>query len=98
MGSSLSWVGPAMGRLVLANSPPFGLFQVQTLGGVYSGELLIPTAPGLSTAEGSREARPSTYVGFESRIVESEPAPQPGAHSSLGPSGTMRDGFRALIE
>jgi hypothetical protein len=33
-GSSLSCVGPAMGRLMLANWPPLALFQVQTLGGV----------------------------------------------------------------
>ncbi len=33
-GSSLSCVGPAMGRLMLANCPPFSLSQVQTLGGV----------------------------------------------------------------
>ena len=35
-GSSFSCVGPAIGRLMLANRPPFSLFQVQTLGGTYS--------------------------------------------------------------
>src|ERR1700733_1569770 len=34
-GSSLSCVGPAIGRLILANLPPFSLSQVQTLGGTY---------------------------------------------------------------
>jgi hypothetical protein len=33
-GSSFSLVGPAIGRLMLANRPPLALFQVQTLGGV----------------------------------------------------------------
>src|SRR5215475_3395403 len=33
-GNSLSWVEPAIGRLMLANLPPLGLFQAQTLGGV----------------------------------------------------------------
>src|SRR5215510_12728877 len=44
-GSSLSCVGPAIGRLMLANWPPLGLFQTQTFGGVYSDELLIVGAP-----------------------------------------------------
>src|SRR6185436_12199218 len=35
-GNSLSWVGPAIGRLMLAKRPPLGLFQAQTFGGVYS--------------------------------------------------------------
>src|SRR5215467_5719450 len=35
-GSSLSCVGPAIGRLMFANRPPLSLFHVQTLGGVYS--------------------------------------------------------------
>src|SRR6516162_5092702 len=34
--SSLSWVGPAIGRLMFANRPPLALFHVQTLGGMYS--------------------------------------------------------------
>jgi hypothetical protein len=29
----------------LANRPPLGLFQTQTFGGIYSGELLIHAAP-----------------------------------------------------
>src|SRR5260370_42184434 len=41
MGKSLSCVGPEIGRLMFANWPPFGFFQVQTLGGVYSDELVI---------------------------------------------------------
>ena len=36
---------PAIGRLMFANRPPFGLFQVQTFGGVYSDELVIHAAP-----------------------------------------------------
>src|ERR1700750_1096003 len=40
-GNSLSCVGPAIGRLMLANLPPLSLFQLQTLGGVYSAESLI---------------------------------------------------------
>src|SRR5690606_11466301 len=35
-GSSFSCVAPAVGRLVLAKWPPFGLSQTQTFGGVYS--------------------------------------------------------------
>ena len=33
-GSALSWVGPATGRLMLANLPPLAGSQVQTAGGV----------------------------------------------------------------
>ena len=33
---ALSWVGPEIGRLMLANCPPLGLLQVQTLGATYS--------------------------------------------------------------
>ncbi len=33
-GSSRSWVGPAIGRLMLANFPPLLGSQVQTFGGV----------------------------------------------------------------
>jgi hypothetical protein len=38
----LSCVGPAIGRLMFANLPPFSLFQLQTLGGVYSDGSVIP--------------------------------------------------------
>src|SRR5215469_10387254 len=39
-GSSLSWVGPAIGRLILANWPPFSFSHFQTFGGTYSVELM----------------------------------------------------------
>src|SRR5271170_2226886 len=45
-GSSFSCVGPAIGRLMFANAPPLGLFQVQTLGGVYSTASFMGMAPG----------------------------------------------------
>src|SRR5579884_2771696 len=44
-GSSLSCVAPDTGRLMLAKRPPLGLFQTQTLGGVYSVVSAIPEAP-----------------------------------------------------
>src|SRR6202140_3684270 len=47
-GSSLSCVGPAIGRLMLANRPPLSLFQLQTLGGTYSDGSVIGLAPGIS--------------------------------------------------
>jgi hypothetical protein len=40
-GSSLSWVAPAIGRVMLAKRPPFSLFQVQTAGGAYSGGIAM---------------------------------------------------------
>src|SRR5262249_19259256 len=46
-GSSFSCVEPAIGRLMFSNLPPLGLFQVHTLGGVYSGVSVIPEAPGM---------------------------------------------------
>src|SRR3954451_10897819 len=36
MGSSCSCVGPAIGRLMLANWPPLGCSHFQTFGGTYS--------------------------------------------------------------
>ncbi len=57
-GSSLSCVGPAIGRLMLANLPPLGLSQTQTLGGVYSGVSVIPEAPGVLRARGDRAQLP----------------------------------------
>src|SRR5882724_10834844 len=42
IGSSLSCVGPAIGRLMLANRPPLSLFHFQTVGGVYRVESFIP--------------------------------------------------------
>ena len=33
-GRALSWVGPAMGRLMLANLPPLSASHFQTFGGV----------------------------------------------------------------
>src|SRR6202020_2322685 len=45
IGSSFSCVDPEVGRLILANRPPLGLFQVQTFGGVDSDEsdmLVVP--------------------------------------------------------
>src|SRR3974390_3896895 len=62
-GSSFSCVGPAIGRLILANWPPLGLFHVQTLGGTYSdslvigrlrrlgGTLIVPPARGCATLQ-----------------------------------------------
>src|ERR1700719_2686587 len=44
-GSSFSCVAPAIGRLMFSNRPPLGLFQLQTLGSVYSGVSVIPQAP-----------------------------------------------------
>src|ERR1700722_12405216 len=41
IGSVFSCVAPATGRLMLANWPPLGLFQVQTFGGTYSVESVI---------------------------------------------------------
>src|ERR1700738_1682926 len=49
-GSSFSCVAPAIGRLMFSNLPPLGLFQLQTLGGVYSGASVIPKAPGCDRA------------------------------------------------
>src|SRR5882724_9233727 len=55
IGSSLSCVGPAIGRLMLANLPPLSLFQVQTFGGSYADvsvncltPCLFPSWPGRS--------------------------------------------------
>src|SRR6202012_806029 len=35
-GSSFSWVGPEMGRFMLAKVAPLGLLHVHTFGGTYS--------------------------------------------------------------
>src|ERR1700733_5138303 len=56
-GSSLSWVGPAIGRLMFANWPPLGLAQVQTFGGVYSDELLISFGSGFQSLRRPAAAR-----------------------------------------
>ncbi|MNH46167.1 hypothetical protein D3C79_1088380 [compost metagenome] len=40
-GSALSWVGPATGRLMLANWPPEAASLRQTLGGAYGGLLML---------------------------------------------------------
>src|SRR5271154_6980421 len=57
-GSSFSCVDPAIGRLMFSNLPPLGLFQLHTLGGVYSGVSVIPEAPGmLRGARGQRRER-----------------------------------------
>ena len=47
-------VGPEVGRLMLANRP-LALFQVQTLGGVYSDELLMFNTPDDRQAHAGRE-------------------------------------------
>src|ERR1700761_4807847 len=59
-GNSLSCVGPAIGRLMLAKRPPLALFQVQTLGGVYSVESDIGDAPVLGQTRGHN--LPQTYI------------------------------------
>jgi hypothetical protein len=38
---------------MFANWPPLGLFQVQTFGGLYSGELVIHAAPDLKVQAGA---------------------------------------------
>src|SRR5271170_1475079 len=57
-------MGPAIGRLMFANWPPLGLFQLHTFGGVYSGELLIHAAPDLKAAgRRNRGARRKPSIG-----------------------------------
>src|SRR3979411_2177498 len=45
-----------------ATLPPLGLFQTQTLGGVYSGVSVIPEAPGVLRARGRSCAAASCYT------------------------------------
>jgi hypothetical protein len=49
-GRSLSCVGPAIGRLMLANRPPLPLFQVQTAGGEYAVVSVMAEAPAVTGA------------------------------------------------
>src|ERR1700729_444073 len=65
-GSSLSCVGPAIGRLMFANRPPFSLFHFQICGGVYGGASVMAGTPELNQAGDSiwsvlRSKRPSKY-------------------------------------
>jgi hypothetical protein len=56
---------------MFANCPPLGLFQVQTLGGVYSGELLMSTGSSLQKFSRNRRRAQawrtvSNHLGFVS--------------------------------
>jgi hypothetical protein len=64
-------MAPAIWRLMFANWPPLGLFQLQTFGGVYSGELLIHAAPILrqSAAAGDRGAEAAILGSGPSRTA-----------------------------
>jgi hypothetical protein len=56
--------------LIFANWPPLGLFQAQTFGGIYSGELVIHAAPIFlrsSSASGDRGAEPAILLCFCSK-------------------------------
>jgi hypothetical protein len=48
--------------LMFANWPPLALFQVQTFGGIYSDELLIPMAPIVRQSAAARDRQP---FGFD---------------------------------
>src|SRR5215472_13281303 len=47
---------------MFSNLPPLGLFQTQTLGGVYSGVSVIPEAPGVYRRTGAKCAIGSPYT------------------------------------
>src|SRR5215472_5729969 len=47
---------------MFSNLPPFGLVQLQTLGGVYSGVSVIVKAPGVSQNARGKSASASSYT------------------------------------
>jgi hypothetical protein len=57
---------PEIGRLMFANWPPLGLFQAQTLGGVYSDELLSPYGSSFQFLSAAGGDAPNAQTGDQS--------------------------------
>src|SRR6478672_10859306 len=76
MGSVLSCVAPAVGRLTFANCPPLGCSHFHTFGSTYSLALSVIAVPSL--------AQPAGELGTGAGLGFSAAAARLGAFSALG--------------